>query len=190
MNNVNGDAAPRQHPVRYTRLNSSDVMHLYIYHPWGDGKSPKIDHITHTIINFKKGETSPVNYFKKVIPNSFPKGGSHVYCFVPSHKKKTQSSAMQSLLLEIKSHFGFTNTVNYLQRTKTVDKATSGGERSLKVHKDSISVTEPESVKGKKVILFDDVTTTGYSLQACKDLLLEAGASEVYMIALSKTAGD
>jgi len=37
------------------------------------------------------------------------------------------------------------------------------------------------------VILLDDVTTTGNSLRACRDILLENGADYVMMFALGKT---
>lgn len=41
-------------------------------------------------------------------------------------------------------------------------------------------------ISGDVVLLIDDVTTTGNSLYACKEILLQAGADTVEMFALGK----
>ncbi|MGK7941984.1 MAG: ComF family protein [Crocosphaera sp.] len=45
-------------------------------------------------------------------------------------------------------------------------------------------------IKEQKVILLDDVLTTGNTVKACQELLLEAGAKEVKIIVLGKTIRD
>ena len=45
-----------------------------------------------------------------------------------------------------------------------------------------------EVIAGQHVLLLDDVCTTGNSLGACRQLLLDAGAAEVYCLVLAKTA--
>jgi predicted amidophosphoribosyltransferase len=52
---------------------------------------------------------------------------------------------------------------------------------------DSIKVVKPDLIKGRRVLLLDDVKTSGNSLIACKELLLKAGAKEVVMVALGRT---
>ena len=42
------------------------------------------------------------------------------------------------------------------------------------------------AIEGEIVLLMDDVTTTGNSLYACKEILLANGASNVEMFALGK----
>ena len=42
-------------------------------------------------------------------------------------------------------------------------------------------------IKGAKVILVDDVITTGATIHACTKALLKAGAGEVYVLTLAKT---
>lgn len=49
-------------------------------------------------------------------------------------------------------------------------------------------MTNPElSIDGDVILLVDDVTTSGNSLSACKELLLSHGASRVAMFALGKS---
>ena len=54
-------------------------------------------------------------------------------------------------------------------------------------HLESISVQHADLIKGREVLLMDDISTTGTTLRACEKLLLDAGASKVVCLALGKT---
>ena len=49
------------------------------------------------------------------------------------------------------------------------------------------AVTDPEAVRGKRILLLDDVITTGATAGECARLLLTAGAVEVHCAAMAKT---
>ena len=74
-----------------------------------------------------------------------------------------------------------------LRRTKTIEKATKGGPRDVKLHMESIEVTNPEAVVGRVVYILDDVWTTGATLTACEKLVAGAGAREIKLLAVAKT---
>jgi ComF family protein len=49
-------------------------------------------------------------------------------------------------------------------------------------------IADRHKVKGKNILIVDDVTTTGATLNACGTALLEAGALRVYGLTLAKTS--
>ncbi len=58
-------------------------------------------------------------------------------------------------------------------------------ETRLKNLAGSFQVSNPEAVRGKVVIIVDDVTTTGATIAECRKVLLEAGARRVYGAAVA-----
>lgn len=48
------------------------------------------------------------------------------------------------------------------------------------------AVRRPDKVRGKVIVLVDDVTTTGATLRECARVLVEAGAKEVRAITLAQ----
>ncbi len=52
-----------------------------------------------------------------------------------------------------------------------------------------LSVPEPERVAGRRILVFDDVYSEGYSLREMARVLLEAGAAEVAGLVLARRKG-
>jgi len=53
--------------------------------------------------------------------------------------------------------------------------------------RDVFAVSYPEKVKGKNVILLDDVVTSGATMKECAEILYESGAGNVVGLTLAKT---
>ena len=73
-----------------------------------------------------------------------------------------------------------------LVRHTTVRRILYGGPSTRSLHTQTIQVEHQELVGGRRVLLLDDITKSGASLVACRELLLEAGAETVQAMALSR----
>lgn len=106
-------------------------------------------------------------------------------CVVPSSDANKNITGM-TLLGEMLADNERKNKVYYLNRGKSIGKLAMGGCRDKEVHLRSIEVLEDMDIAGDIVLLMDDVTTTGNSLYACKEILINHGAERVEMFALGK----
>ena len=79
---------------------------------------------------------------------------------------------------------GWSNKV--LRRIKKNTSQTSKGRWERHVNVDNIfSVQDRGAIKGKRVLLVDDILTTGATLQACVRPILDSGAKEVSVAAIA-----
>ncbi|MEZ5359032.1 MAG: phosphoribosyltransferase [Candidatus Zixiibacteriota bacterium] len=77
-----------------------------------------------------------------------------------------------------------------LVRMKRVPTAAETAHRTEQTHLDSITVRRPELIRDFRFLLLDDIYHTGTSLNACRKLLLDAGARQVRILVLGRTWRD
>lgn len=82
------------------------------------------------------------------------------------------------------------NGYYFLRRFKTIDKLSQGGNRSIEQHKNSIDIKYKKAIPRRHFIIIDDVTTTGNSLEACRQILLDNGAESVRCVAIGRTLSN
>jgi ComF family protein len=112
---------------------------------------------------------------------------------VPLHPKRLRERGFnQSLLLarHVASQLGVELDFLSLRRIRYTQPQTGlkKDERRKNVRK-AFGLIDPKVVKGRKVILVDDVTTTGNTLNECARILKRAGAENIYCAVLARTAG-
>lgn len=169
--------------------DTNDIVIYSNYHRyWLDKerkiKNPLFDVFSGKILDLKEGKLSAVNYFYNLLNAEIC--DDVTICVVPSSNEEKKNTGMTMLGEMLAKDGKRISKVYYLQREHSIDKLATGGNRSMYVHVNSISTLQDMEVKGDIVLLMDDVTTTGNSLYACKEILLANGAEKVEMFALGR----
>lgn len=146
-------------------------------------KNPYFDVFSGKILDLKQGKLSAVKYFYNLLNDEIC--DDVTICVVPSSDASKTESGI-GMLGNMLAANNRRNKVYYLRRNHSIDKLALGGNRSKEVHMKTISTMEDVDITGDIVLLMDDVTTTGNSLYACREILLERGAKCVKMFALGK----
>jgi predicted amidophosphoribosyltransferase len=82
--------------------------------------------------------------------------------------------------------------VSTLEKTLDAEKQSSMGsaEKRRANIAGAYKAADPELVEGKRILLIDDIVTTGSTLSECAKTLLSAGAAEVLCAAVARTRDD
>ena len=75
----------------------------------------------------------------------------------------------------------------YKQRMTEKQAGKSAAERMKNV-KDAYGVHQPQQIEGKRILLVDDVITTGATLSNCAKALCKAGALEIFAVTFAQTS--
>ena len=88
--------------------------------------------------------------------------------------------------------FDFRDATDLIQRTKDKVKSTDGGLRDVEAYLKTLGLAGPVDEDVDIYIILDDITTSGSSLEAAKQLLVSGGADErcVIKMAIAKTMHD
>ncbi|MBQ8006795.1 MAG: phosphoribosyltransferase [Lachnospiraceae bacterium] len=152
-------------------------------------KNPQFDEVSSQILDLKEGKMSAVRYFFGVLDPVLPRDVS--ICVVPSSRvARTHPGIIQLARQLCSKGCGRIDRTGYLVRTIDVPKLTENRRRGRDIHLASITVDPGMSVYGERVLLLDDVTTTGNSLYACREILISAGAKSVEMFAIGQAVYD
>ena len=134
-------------------------------------------YLAETLSNFIAGEVAKMDVnFDYVIP-------------VPLHevRRKKRGYNQAELLCQALNHKLLLNVDNSIL-LKTRNTPTQAGlSRNERIDnlEDAFEVSDKSKIKGKTILLVDDVFTTGTTINECSKTLLEAGAKEVYSITLA-----
>jgi predicted amidophosphoribosyltransferase len=179
---------------------SSEVFYLGNYYSPSNPKF-KADSFSKTILDIKapmsrdmtaarlprrlQNMKRAVEYFRSQLDSLLGKGFS--IAIVPPSKSGPNRSGLPALAQQLAAN-GRIDASQCLVRHTDIPAQHEGGSRDFGRHLATIRVEHVELVRGKRVLLLDDVGTTGTSLGACTKLLLDAGASAVKCAALGRTS--
>jgi ComF family protein len=108
----------------------------------------------------------------------------------PDRRRERGYNQSELLVQSIQSKLGWATDFGILRRIRHTrpQVGLSPSDRRANVH--GAFAVEADTVIGKRILLVDDVFTTGATLTAAADVLLAAGASRVSAYCLASAAGD
>ena len=151
-----------------------EMMHRLKYE-----QTPEIGTRLGEIAGEKLRSLVPIHHFEVVVP-------------VPIHRKRLHTrgynqSAVFGRALADASGIPF-DEHSFIKHEHTESQTKKTRAERIKNVENSFSVIHPERVKGRHILLVDDVITSGATLEACGKILLAHGAAKisVFSIAVGK----
>ena len=126
------------------------------------------------------------------------KGNINLIVPIPLHKRKLRSRGFNTSFLFVKEWVFITKVLNealpvipvagdILVRKRWTEPQTGLGRKErLQNIKNAFGVSDSSKVKGKKILLVDDVYTTGATVNECAKVLMRAGAASVDVLTLAR----
>jgi predicted amidophosphoribosyltransferase len=173
--------------MKAIKISKTYVYFLVDYHPYKvlGQHNPSFDLHSSKILDIKYNRDPGYEFFYPILLDSIneirTKHDIDSIALVPSHEKETFSPMMHKLVNTVADVLPIDNFVGVLKRHTTNPK----NVRSFKNHVSTIEVNK-EAVKNRKILLIDDVVTTGASMLACKYLLKTSEASSIICLALAR----
>jgi predicted amidophosphoribosyltransferase len=170
--------------IMTTALRSAQtIQFLGRYYPYKTGLQ---DAYSRMVLRLKDGFSDALLYFEPLLKAALP--NDHVLVIVPSHDPAVVNSPVRKLVQRVcRSNITLTDATRCVKRTCLRPKLSRGGDRSVAGHLNSLSIADAYLIRGRKVIIIDDVSTTGNSIKAVSQLVLGAGAASVRAITLAQT---
>ena len=179
--------------------NPENRITLDKYYPKRGKPYKDMDEFSNMILDIKKDETKldpnskeyyyynkAINHFTNQLRLILSDTEEFVICVMPTHAAGTARSGMRTIAKRLCSPSIIDGT-DVLSRVFEMPEKAIGGSRDLQKEIESLTVRNESIVRDRQVLLMDDITTTGTSLKAGKDLLDQAGVALVALIALGET---
>lgn len=174
------------------KKNCNGIFYLHEYYPVGCKEHTGF---SKEMMKLKLQEESAIVLFgkqlKKGIAELVYKDGTPfsyiTMAVMPSHTAYEWGAPLEQICHSLCKGFGMFDGTRLLVRHTNHDQLTAGGNRSVESHIETMRINPEYRIKGRTVIVLDDVTTSGNSLKAAETILRQHGAKKVYLVAIAQT---
>lgn len=125
--------------------------------------------------------------YQRVIEQAHLKSEYDVYTAVPTHHhaERGRFDQMKRIVVPVARFEGVEYKQLMTPSRKTTAQHTLNREMRKENAKGLYAASEPQYIEGKRILIFDDVITTGATLMECAEVLYNAGAAKVDCITLA-----
>ncbi|AFN04095.1 hypothetical protein PFC_05770 [Pyrococcus furiosus COM1] len=170
-------------------INGKRVPYYFLGYYLPQNKTQQ-DEFSKSVLDFKKGYLNVISKFAEDVVNliRFKKLKPDIIIPIPSSKKGEISLGHKLLVDYVSNELKIKNGTRILQRWYSVQKSHLASPNKRPIERDHyLSITCKQRLENMKVVLFDDILTTGDTARACVRIIFECGASKVYLITLART---
>lgn len=150
---------------------------------WPEEDSSR-DYFTEFIRAIKRHSKDEIQWCVQLIEQNL--SGFDTVAVVPSGTPG-KSSGIQAIAQALAKSKNIVDATSCLVRHIQIASHWEGANRTVDTHLNSVHLHSPNLLHKKDVLLLDDVRTTGFSLQACQEILEQASPKSVASIALAQT---
>lgn len=167
--------------------NSQNRYYIDYYYPWHTYKGTSLFYpFSGLILDVKQQKEKGIDHFERELKKMLAQNKKYVVCIIPTHEKGNKPSGTKCIAKRLcNSHI--IDGTDVLQRTKYVPPKKDGGTRNIEQEIYSLKVINEHIIKDQQVLLLDDVSTSGTSLNAGRHLLSSNGAKLVVKFSLGLT---
>ncbi len=126
----------------------------------------------------------------KYLKNTVDTSNLNYFIPVPLHQKRFHERGFNHadlLCQELSNHFGIPTLTGLLMRTRETKPQFDLHPKDRLINvRGAFAVQGFAHIKNKKVMLVDDIYTTGATISECTRVLKESGAQEVHILTLSR----
>lgn len=173
--------------IKYFKENNFYHFYLNSYHPYDGGNNPNFDKFSGLILDLKQNNPNAITYFYNELKNILNTNFT-IVAVPPSSPKKI--SQFDQIIPKLVISNNIVNGLNCLIRTKPIKKLAFGGCRDKGIHLKSICLQNQELIKNQNVLIIDDVRTSGKSLDACEEILMNAKPKLIAKLSLGLTENE
>lgn len=169
-----------------TTIYSASSMYLF-------NKGSKVQHLIHQLKYRGKREigVSLGKYYGRDLKISPLFSSADIVMPVPLHMKKLKKrgyNQSEAFAEGLATSMGIESGNSVLIRAQSSETQTKKSRFSRWKNVEEIfKVAEPEKIEGKHILLADDVVTTGSTLEACANKILEVPGTKVSVVTIAST---
>jgi|APCry1669188879_1035177.scaffolds.fasta_scaffold130685_1 hypothetical protein len=181
-------------------LQGKKIYYLFDYYPHGHTPINNYLKTANQHIRALKSDSSSIRneaekWFATVLSERAPIDNEWIWSYVPSSDPRSRFTGVRDLAQRMSAKNITSPMPKILERKKSIrtkEYNTDGSfetkiYKTVKEHESTLGLADNRSLAGLKIILLDDVVTSGSSIIACRNILLKANVKDVMMLGLGLT---
>ncbi len=178
----------RKRFFRSDSLNGDEVVYFFDYQRKceSDGEGREECLMSKRLRALKRLDKEAIRFFTGLLSKTLLGGFS--VCVVPSHRQGNKTSGIKEVAVSLSRKADIADATDCLERFRPIKKqAVSHRKRNIDLHLQSVRIRSGHIVRGKDMLLLDDVGTSGWSMAGCRRILMDAGSARVKCAVLGRT---